>query len=504
MPICTLIFRSASVVRATRSNAQCTSRCAQQQTTRLGRLEADDRADDAVCWDAFFATAANRAPHVLQPPSGAVVPSTTDVRTAAATTAREVADRTGQGRDQRGNDMGLKRYQLSIFATMFLGYACYAYNRKCVSFALPELMEEGLTKEQAGIIVSSQNLAYAISKFMGGVLSDRLSCPPPVHHWPYAQWGRQRAVWGLVQLRSALLCLLVPQRPGPGVRLAIVCQDPQKGVVSIAMGAAAGLTLVNCPADVGLKLEEAADKDSGGKDKKEKASSDTGKPSVTDDRSSATVWDLVSSPFLWLVSFSYLAVFCAKTSAVDWGQLYLMDDLKHSQYAGSALTSSIESGGFFGGILAGYLTDWFLHWHVKRGSRSGANPRIPVAVLFMAGAAGCFHLLCFNLESGSSELWISGIGLVLGACLYGPIAIFGVAASESAPAHLSGTSHAIVALAASIGAVISGLPFSIIAQMYNWRAVFILLEVACGITSVALFLGMRLNSRMGEQRVKTD
>lgn len=71
--------------------------------------------------------------------------------------------------------MDLKSYQLTIFTTMFLGYACYAYNRKSVSFALPELMEEGLRKDQAGLIISSQNLAYAISKFLGGVLSDQLS-----------------------------------------------------------------------------------------------------------------------------------------------------------------------------------------------------------------------------------------------------------------------------------------------------------------------------------------
>uniref|UniRef100_A0A6B0VCY7 Putative glucose-6-phosphate translocase isoform 1 n=1 Tax=Ixodes ricinus TaxID=34613 RepID=A0A6B0VCY7_IXORI len=71
--------------------------------------------------------------------------------------------------------MELRSYQLAIFATMFLGYACYAYNRKSVSFALPELMAEGLRKDQAGMIVSSQNLAYAVSKFLGGVLSDRLS-----------------------------------------------------------------------------------------------------------------------------------------------------------------------------------------------------------------------------------------------------------------------------------------------------------------------------------------
>lgn len=54
--------------------------------------------------------------------------------------------------------MDLKSYQLTIFTTMFLGYACYAYNRKSVSFALPELMEEGLRKDQAGVFWFSCDL----------------------------------------------------------------------------------------------------------------------------------------------------------------------------------------------------------------------------------------------------------------------------------------------------------------------------------------------------------
>lgn len=444
--------------------------------------------------------------------------------------------------------MDLKSYQFSIFATMFFGYAFYAYNRKCVSFALPELMEEGLTKEQAGMIISSQNLAYAGSKFMGGVLSDRLSarllfacgliisgvatllfgtspnsvllfsgfwflnglaqgcgwpsCAKILRKWfSPSQFGTWWSILsasanisgGVAPFLSAFLIL------NYGWRFSLTIA----GTVSIAMGIVAMFTLVNSPTDVGLEAQDAAGKKATAAKKDAVSKGEPQKPAA-DDHSSATVWDLVVSPFLWLVSFSYLVVFCAKTSAVDWGQLYVMEDLGHSQYAGSALTSSIESGGFFGGILAGYLTDWFLHWHVKKGSKSNANPRIPVAVLFMAGAAGCFHLLCFNVGKGSSELWISGIGLVLGACLYGPIAIFGVAASESAPAHLSGTSHAIVALAASIGAVISGLPFSIVANRYNWGAVFILLEVLCGVTSVVLFLGMNFNAKMGASRSKKD
>lgn len=434
--------------------------------------------------------------------------------------------------------MDLKSYQLTIFTTMFLGYACYAYNRKSVSFALPELMEEGLRKDQAGLIISSQNLAYAISKFLGGVLSDQLSarmlfstglvlsglatllfgaasdsvllfsgfwflnglaqgcgwpsCAKILRKWySPSQFGTWWSVLsasanisgGVAPFLSTFLIVTY------GWRFSLTVA----GTVSVAMGVFATFTIVNAPSDVGLEVED------DGKTLDKNSSKD----SKTGDRSSATVWDLVTSPFLWLVSFSYLVVFCAKTSAVDWGQLYLMEDLKHSQYYGSALTSSIESGGFFGGILAGFLTDWFLRHHNNKNLNSTANPRLPAAVLFMVGVAACFHLLCFNVTQESSELWISGIGLILGACLYGPIAIFGVAASESAPPHLSGTSHAIVALAASIGAVISGLPFSIIAKQYDWGTVFFLLEVVSAVTAAILFLGMNLNSKMGS-RTKKD
>lgn len=61
----------------------------------------------------------------------------------------------------------------------------------------------------------------------------------------------------------------------------------------------------------------------------------------------------------------------------------------------------------------------------------------------------CLHTLRFHVHEMTSHLFITGLGFMLGCALYGPIAIFGVMASESAPSHLSGTSHAIVALAAN-------------------------------------------------------
>lgn len=50
----------------------------------------------------------------------------------------------------KSSSKALKWYQWTIFATLFVGYATYAYNRKSVSLALPQLMQKTLTKSDAG------------------------------------------------------------------------------------------------------------------------------------------------------------------------------------------------------------------------------------------------------------------------------------------------------------------------------------------------------------------
>jgi OPA family glycerol-6-phosphate transporter-like MFS transporter 4 len=122
---------------------------------------------------------------------------------------------------------------------------------------------------------------------------------------------------------------------------------------------------------------------------------------------------------------------------------------------GSSFTSSLESGGFFGQVLAGYLTDLVLKRQLNRSTKKSStqltpsNARMPVAIAMMTGVGLCLHCFHFHVNESSSQLMITTIGFILGVCLYGPIAIFGVVATESAPQHLSGTSHAIVALAAN-------------------------------------------------------
>nr|XP_054931134.1 glucose-6-phosphate exchanger SLC37A4-like isoform X3 [Dermacentor andersoni]XP_054931135.1 glucose-6-phosphate exchanger SLC37A4-like isoform X3 [Dermacentor andersoni] len=220
--------------------------------------------------------------------------------------------------------------------------------------------------------------------------------------------------------------------------------------------------------------------------------------------SAATPVNLLSSPFIWLLSASYLTLFFARTGAADWGQIYIIEDLKQTQFAANSFMSCIEGGGFLGGILAGYITDWMIIWHTNKGGTCGANPRVPVSVVLTAGAAVAFHVFSYSITEHSSELLIGVIGLALGGCLYGAMAIFGVVASECVPAHLSGTSHAIVAFGGSLGGVISGFPLSLVAEHYSWSAVFLLLEIISFLTAFALFAGMNFDSRVRAPAAKKD
>ncbi|XP_078282731.1 glucose-6-phosphate exchanger SLC37A4-like [Rhinoraja longicauda] len=71
---------------------------------------------------------------------------------------------------------GYGYYRSSIFIAMFVGYTLYYFNRKTFLFVMPSIMEEvTLEKDDLGLITSSQSLAYAISKFISGVLSDQIS-----------------------------------------------------------------------------------------------------------------------------------------------------------------------------------------------------------------------------------------------------------------------------------------------------------------------------------------
>uniref|UniRef100_A0ABI7Y3C4 Major facilitator superfamily (MFS) profile domain-containing protein n=1 Tax=Felis catus TaxID=9685 RepID=A0ABI7Y3C4_FELCA len=370
---------------------------------------------------------------------------------------------------------GYGYYRAVIFSAMFGGYSLYYFNRKTFSFVMPSLVEEiPLDKDDLGLITSSQSAAYAISKFVSGVLSDQMSA-----RWLFSSglllvglvnvvfsWSSMvpvfAALWflnGLAQglgwppcgkiLRKwfepsqfgtwwAILSTSMNLAGGLGPILATILAQSYSwrstlalsGALCVVVSFLCLLLIHNEPADVGLRnLDPAPSKDKKGSSKEE-----------------STLQELLLSPYLWVLSTGYLVVFGVKTCCTDWGQFFLIQEKGQSVLVGSSYMSALEVGGLVGSIAAGYLSDRAM---AKAGLSIYGNPRHGLLLLMMAGMTVSMYLFRVTVTSDSSKLWILVLGALFGFSSYGPIALFGVIANESAPPNLCGTSHAIVGLMAN-------------------------------------------------------
>lgn len=394
------------------------------------------------------------------------------------------------------------------FWSMYVGYTLAVFNRKCFSFAMPAIMQSlHLDKDQLGLISSSQNLAYTISKFCGGVLSDRVSAkilftvglffsgiftvsltafqtatPFAVFMflqglvqgggWPACakilkQWYKAdefASMWSTLSSSMNVACSV-----GPLVTLFLLEKARWQacfilfGLTSLTVSVLCFFCIWNSPTDIGHP--SCTDTTNNKSDAKGKGRG----------RGRGTWQDMVRSPFMWVVCTCYLVLFMGRTATLDWAQLYLIQELGQSPYIGSLFISSLEVGGIIGSILAGYIADRLVATS-QRDDVQG-TPRMTVAMVYVVIYISGLHALTFLVNGGTSQLLIMLVGFVMGFGIYGPVSLYGVMAIEAAPTHLSGTSHAIVSLASNIGAILAGFPFSYVAKHIEWKGSFILLEV---------------------------
>ncbi|CAD5126183.1 DgyrCDS14353 [Dimorphilus gyrociliatus] len=199
--------------------------------------------------------------------------------------------------------------------------------------------------------------------------------------------------------------------------------------------------------------------------------------------------DLLTNRLMWIVGFCYMNIFLIRTAVLDWGQLFFIQDKKQSALVASSYVSSLEIGGFFGSIVAGYATDKAVSAYGK--STKFGSTRMIATLIGWIGTITFLHLTVFLVNKDSSQLLIWTLGLLLGAAVYCPINSYGVVVIEASPSHLSGTAHALVGFAANIGGVMAGLPLSSYAKYYAWTGSFILLEIIGVITIIICAIALR-------------
>ncbi len=72
-------------------------------------------------------------------------------------------------------DEAYRWYRVQVFLGIFVGYAAYYLVRNTMSLAIPDLLEEypRYTKAMLGTAMTGLSIAYGVSKFLMGAVSDR-------------------------------------------------------------------------------------------------------------------------------------------------------------------------------------------------------------------------------------------------------------------------------------------------------------------------------------------
>ncbi|NXX60777.1 G6PT1 protein, partial [Scopus umbretta] len=413
---------------------------------------------------------------------------------------------------------GYGRYRAVIFAAMFVGYTLYYFNRKTFSFVMPAVMAEvPLGKDELGLITSSQSAAYAISKFVSGVLSDQMSA-----RWLFSSGlmmvGLVNVVfsWSATVTAFAGLWFLNGLAQGlgwpPCGKILRKWFEPSQfgtwwAILSTSMNLAGGLgpivaalvslnydwrmtlsfsgficvivsfvclvLIKNEPSDVGLPNIDQGDK--------------KGKKGSSSDNSTLT--ELLLSPYLWVLSTGYLVVFGVKTCCTDWGQLFLIQERGQSMLVGSSYMSALEIGGLVGSIAAGYLSDRAV---AKVGLSSYGNPRHALLLSMMAGM--CMSMFLFRVTVTGDSPKNQGIEKIT-------VSFVKETFSRN---RVTLTDFKSLNIKFLIGGFLAGLPFSTIAKHYSWATAFWVAEITCIGSTVAFFLLRNIRTKMGRIPRKAD
>lgn len=70
-------------------------------------------------------------------------------------------------------DSVYSRLRWQLFIGIFVGYAGYYLVRKNFSLAMPYLIEQGFSRGDLGVALGAVSIAYGLSKFLMGNVSDR-------------------------------------------------------------------------------------------------------------------------------------------------------------------------------------------------------------------------------------------------------------------------------------------------------------------------------------------
>ncbi len=408
-------------------------------------------------------------------------------------------------------DPTYRKLRLQVMLSIFTGYAGYYLVRKNFSLAKPYLIRElGFTTGDVGLIASALSVAYGISKFVMGNLSDRSNpryfmatgliasgiinlffgflpavflmtavwfingwfqgmgwapCARTLTHWfSDRERGTKFAIWNIAHNVGGGIV-------GPIGSLAIIlCATWTSifyvpGALAILLGILIIVFLRDTPQSVGLPPIEEYKNDY--------------PPTQVEDREKELggmeilIQFVFNNRFLWILALANLFVYVVRYGVLDWAPTYLTavkgssDNLSRFQFF------VYEYAGIPGTLLAGWLSDRYF-----------SGRRAPVSIIYMLLVT--VAVLVYWLNPPGNWIIDSASLFAIGFLIYGPVMLIGVGAVDLVPKKAAGTAAGFTGLFGYVGgAVIAELGIGKVVEIIGWDGGIYLILIA-SVASMAL------------------
>ena len=450
-------------------------------------------------------------------------------------------------------DKEYKQMRWKVFLGIYLGYAAYYLVRKNLSFAGADMIELGyIDKSGLGDAMAGMPIAYAVSKFLMGGLSDRSDArkfmtiglilsalvmivagviPYPKNGavttailfvltcltgwfsgmgWPpcgrvMSQWfstnerSFKMSVWNTAHnVGSSSMAWLVGVGGAALLAFGLTPEDSWRGafiVPSIAALAVAGLCwwfIRDTPESCGLPpIEKYRNDFSGANEKKGEENKIPFKTLFVD--------YILKNKMLWFIGIANIMVYLVRYGISDWLPIYLQNVHGITKEVSKNLYAYHMIAAIPGTLIAGWLSSKFFQGRCA-----------PVNVICMVVTAlGAF--IYWQADAISATLQIDYLTAVTAALIitgfgvYGPVAMISIQAIAIVPKNAAGTAAGFMGLLGYLigDAFLSKIAFGRIVEIgtNGWELTFIGFFLASVLAAAICFLAMGKEKKMFLERM---
>lgn len=408
-----------------------------------------------------------------------------------------------------------RKLRVQVFLGIFIAYAGYYLVRKNFALVMPELINMGYTKVQLGLALSAISIAYGLSKFVMGNVSDRSNpkvflplgltlsaitmmlmglvpfftssvsimfiilfingwfqgmgwpaCGRTMVHWfSIKERGIKMSIWNTAHNVGGGLI-------GPLAIMALAIFSDWRsalyfpGIVALLVALVVYWVMRDMPQSCGLPAIE-----NWKNDYPEEYDANTIEKELT--AKDIFLKYILPNRYLWYIGFANAFVYLIRYGVLDWAPTYLSEvrdiDLKESGWS----YLLYEYAGIPGTLIAGWASD-----KVFNGRRA------PASILYMV-----FVAIALIFYWKSESLFVINLSLIaIGFLIYGPVMLIGLHALDLVPKKAAGTAAGLTGLFGYMGgALFANIAMGHIVDIWGWDGGF---KMLIAVSFIAIFLLM--------------